>query len=43
VRTRLNADSAQAFAFWQSHGPDPKYGGFYGVRALVFTEEWLPR
>jgi mannobiose 2-epimerase len=31
LRARLNAQSTRAFAFWQSHGPDPKYGGFYGA------------
>jgi mannobiose 2-epimerase len=31
LRTRLAAQSARAFEFWQSHGLDPKYGGFYGA------------
>jgi cellobiose epimerase len=30
LRTRLDAESARVFAFWKMHGPDPKYGGFYG-------------
>ncbi len=31
LRARLNAQSTRVFEFWQSHGADPKYGGFYGA------------
>lgn len=31
IRLRLDALAHDAFAFWQSRGPDPKYGGFYGT------------
>jgi mannobiose 2-epimerase len=31
LRARLEAQSTRVFEFWQSHGPDRKYGGFYGA------------
>lgn len=31
LRARLSAQSARVFEFWKTHGPDAKYGGFYGA------------
>ncbi|HEY4159680.1 MAG TPA: AGE family epimerase/isomerase, partial [Polyangiaceae bacterium] len=31
LRARLDALARSEFEFWATHGPDPKYGGFYGT------------
>jgi mannobiose 2-epimerase len=31
LRARLDALAHSEFEFWATHGPDPKYGGFYGT------------